>query len=549
MIRLDHARCSALIALSIGAALSLCLGGCVERFDLGVGAFEVGPNSALLWTHAAPVNPDDASVTFAVEVARDAQFTDPVRRQAVTARAASDFTARVRIRGLESSTRYYYRFAAYDEGAEPRLSPTGSFRTAPDPDAPEGVRFVISGDANLGYTEPLGLDFHVLSAAAAENPDFFVFFGDTVYADTGILPGGDAFSLDEYREVHRRTRSDAHLQALLASTATYTGWDDHEVRNDYAGETVDPEQFENAARAFFEYLPTRTNSRGPRYRIDRSVRWGRHVELFFLDGRQFRSAERFCNPDPTPDGPETPETLFSPFEEDEFLAVMVDLLFGSLAANLLLLPSDPECVDGLLADPDRTILGADQLDWLQRALLESTATFKIIVNNTPLSSLLVIPYDRWEGYPAERQTLLDFVAEHLDPERVLVLTTDFHTNIALRRPELTEVIVGPIGQQTFGDTVTELMPEDLLPYKDSVFALFDGVIDLANGGPGALAGSEYDAFGYAVVEVFEQEGQPRLRVTLRGNREYALGANDPADVVDLFSVELPAGDAGLAPRP
>jgi phosphodiesterase/alkaline phosphatase D-like protein len=540
-------RYSSRFAISIGIAL--CLGACVERFDLGVGAFEVGPTSAILWTHVVPLDPERASITFAVELATDAQFTDPVRRRAVTARAANDFTARVSIRGLEPSTRYHYRFAAYDTDLEVLTSPTGSFRTAPAPDDPGDVRFVISGDSNLGYTAPLGLDFHVLSAAAAEDPDFFVYFGDTVYADTGILSSGDAFSLDEYREVHRRTRADPHLQALLASTATYTGWDDHEVHNDYAGETVDPEQFENGARAFFEYLPTRVNSQGRRYRIDRSVRWGRHVELFFIDGRQFRSAERFCNPDPIPDGPETPDTLFSPFEEDEHLAVMVDLLLGALAANLLLLPSDPECVSTLLADPGRTILGADQLDWLQSALLESTATFKIIVNNTPLSSLLVIPYDRWEGYPAERQTLLDFIAENLDPERVLVLTTDFHTNLAVRREEFTEVIVGPIGQQTFSDTVTELMPENLLPYKDSVFALFDGVVDLANGGPGALAGSEYDAFGYAVVEIFERAGEPHLRVTARGNRDYALGANDPADVVDLFSVELPASGPAPASGP
>jgi hypothetical protein len=119
----------------------------------------------------------------------------------------------------------------------------------------------------------------------------------------------------------------------------------------------------------------------------------------------------------------------------------------------------------------------------------------------------------------------------------------------VRREEFTEVIVGPIGQQTFSDTVTELMPENLLPYKDSVFALFDGVVDLANGGPGALAGSEYDAFGYAVVEIFERAGEPHLRVTARGNRDYALGANDPADVVDLFSVELPASGPAPASGP
>jgi hypothetical protein len=297
---------------------------------------------------------------------------------------------------------------------------------------------VVSGDSNLGYTRPRGLDFHVLSAAAAEDPDFFVYFGDTIYADSGVLPGGSAFALDEYREVHRLTRADPHLQDLLGSTATFSGWDDHEVRNDYDGETVDPVQFENGAQAFFEYLPLRKNPTGPAYRIDRSVRFGQHVELFFLDGRQFRSAEKFCNPDPIPDGPETMDTLFSPFVEDEVLVVQVDPVLGPLAAQLLLLPSDPDCVTDVLEDPSRTILGADQMAALQQALLDSTATFKILINNTPISKVFVSPYDRWEGYAADQHELLDFVAANLDPSRTLVLTTDFHTNMAIQRPELTD---------------------------------------------------------------------------------------------------------------
>jgi phosphodiesterase/alkaline phosphatase D-like protein len=151
------------------------------------------------------------------------------------------------------------------------------------------------------------------------------------------------------------------------------------------------------------------------YRIDRSVRWGEHVELFFLDGRQFRTAERFCNPDPIPDGDETADTLFSPFVEDELLAGQFDPLIGPIAAQLLLLPSDPDCVANELADSTREMLGAAQLAALQQALLDSDATFKIIINNVPLSSIFVTPYDRWEGYLAERQSLLDFIAANLDP--------------------------------------------------------------------------------------------------------------------------------------
>ena len=69
--------------------------------------------------------------------------------------------------------------------------------------------------------------------------------------------------------------------------------------------------------------------------------------------------------------------------------------------------------------------------------------------------------------------------------------------------------------------------------------LFDAVVDLGNGGPGAVIGSAADAFSYGVVEVFEDAGAPTLRYTARGNPNYLAGANDPNDVVDLFSFEMP----------
>lgn len=530
----------ALVLLSILLLIALGFGPCtrVSEYDLGVGAFEVGQRRAILWTHVVPEDPDAKLVVFQVDVATDENFVDIVRHRAVTALRQHDFTTRALIPFLQPATQYYYRFITPHTGA---VSPTGAFRTAPVWNDGAPVRFVISGDSNLGYVGPLGLDFHVLSAAAEEDPDFFVFFGDTIYADSGVLPGGDAFSLDEYREVHRLTRADPHMQNLIASTGTFSGWDDHEVRNDYAGETVDPVQFENGAQAFFEYLPLRLNPVGAPFKTHRNVRWGEHVELFFLDGRQFRSEEFFCNPDPIADGPETADTLFSPFVEDEALVVQVDPFFGSIAAALLLTPSDPDCVDTLLADPTRSLLGADQLADLKQALLDSTATFKIIINDVPLSRLYVTPYDRWDGYAAEQQDLLAFIGANLDPSRVLVLTTDFHTNLAIQRPELTEVIVGPIGQTTFASTVGGILATlgvdpGLLPI---FLALFDGVVDLGNGGPGAVLGSAPDAFSYGVVDVFEEAGEVKLRFTARGNPGYLLGGNDPADVVDLFSFEMP----------
>ncbi|NNL67471.1 MAG: hypothetical protein HKP30_14575, partial [Myxococcales bacterium] len=274
-------------------------------FDLGVGAFEIGPRTAILWTRAVPSSDTQDKVPLQLRIARDPGFADVVQVAPATARRDRDFTTRAKVGGLEPHTEYYYRFHAGKDGGGSDVSPVGRFRTAPTADMSDPVRFVVSGDSNVGHARSRGLDFYVLSAAVAEDPDFFVYFGDTIYADSGVLPGGDAFTLDEYREVHRLTRADPHLQTLIASTATFSGWDDHEVRNDYDGETVDPAQFMAGARAFFEYLPLQEKppkirkvktakkpgkvkkaqkpSKKPRavnFRTDRNVRWGRHVELF-----------------------------------------------------------------------------------------------------------------------------------------------------------------------------------------------------------------------------------------------------------------------------
>jgi alkaline phosphatase D len=476
-------------------------------------------------------------VPVELEIARDPGFADVVRRRGGVASPDADYAVQLEVRGLDAAAEYHYRFSAAGGGTGRLASRAGSFRTLPRHDTAAPLRFVISGDANARFVRDNGLSFYVLSAAAAEEPDFFVYFGDTIYADSGVLPGGRAATtLDEYREVHRITRDDPHLQELLARTATYTGWDDHEVHNDYAGESVDPARFAAGAQSFFEYLPVRQRPGWPVFRTHRRVRFGSDVELFFLDGRQHRSAEQFCNPT-LPDGPETPETLFSPLVEDEDLArqFLPANLFAAAAA--LLLPSDPECVATRLRDPDRTYLGRSQLEWLKTVLLESTATWKILINNTPIASLLFLPYDRWEGYAVEREELLAFIAANRDPAHVLVLTTDFHTNLALRRRDLTEVIVGPIATNTFGRSVVDLLPPGVPISADQVFIFLNLMLRAANR---SLLGAEHDALSYALVEVFEDAGgESRLRVTVRGDPDYALGTNDPAAVTDLFSFELP----------
>ena len=67
-----------------------------------------------------------------------------------------------------------------------------------------------------------------------------------------------------------------------------------------------------------------------------------------------------------------------------------------------------------------------QLAAFTRAIRASTATFKVVVNPEPMLQLYALPYDRWEGYAAERARVLDVLQS---VRNVVVLTTDMHAHV------------------------------------------------------------------------------------------------------------------------
>ena len=56
----------------------------------------------------------------------------------------------------------------------------------------------------------------------------------------------------------------------------------------------------------------------------------------------------------------------------------------------------------------------------------SKARFKVIMNELPIQQYYVLPYDRWEGYEAERQRVLRALQ---DVPNVVFLTTDVHATL------------------------------------------------------------------------------------------------------------------------
>ena len=99
--------------------------------------------------------------------------------------------------------------------------------------------------------------------------------------------------------------------------------------------------------------------------------------------------------------------------------------FSSLAPGLKN-PVAPACL-AAINDPSRTMLGARQFAAFTKAIKASTATWKVIVNEVPIQQFYALPYDRWEGYAAERERLLRFLQANV--RNVVFLTTDTHANL------------------------------------------------------------------------------------------------------------------------
>lgn len=461
-------------------------------FALGVAA-RAGSTSAMLWSRG------NEERSYRYQVARDQGFDRVVAAGRVTANDFEDYTLKAVVRRLTPATRYYYRFLAGE-----RRSATGTFETLPRSDRPAGLSLAYSGDSDVLWTEhpdPDAKPFEVLTRVAEEEPDLFLYFGDTIYSDseTGASP---ALSITHKWRKYRRNRI-GPTRRVLRSVSTWAGWDDHEVINDFDGavlQATDPDLFQAGFDAFNHYWPVHEN------RYYRKVDVGSKVDLIFLDERSYRS--------------QSADETDSPCRDDEGDLDFVPTMPPQNRAELGLSPADPQCI-AHIEDPERSMLGAEQLQWLKDTLAASSATWKLIVNNVPITQIYALPYDRWEGYAAEREQVLQFIADS-SIENVVFLTTDLHTNVGARvyvdidedssTPVAYEGIAGPIQTCTLECEVDRLVGEGQAQVLRG-FLRARGLID-----DDCIELNEY---GYATVDIPADAG--RLVFRWRSNKRRSGG--------------------------
>jgi alkaline phosphatase D len=423
----------------------------------GVASGEVTANSAIVWARA------DRAATLVVEYAGNAAFRRSQTAGKVRVTAKTDFTGVVAITGLQPATRYYYRVRPTKTAV---TGVSGSFVTAPPAEQSHTVTLLWGGDlGGQGFCrQPAYAIFRPMAAQAA---DFFLFGGDTIYADSPCpsppnAPGSDfvAQTQKQFWAKYKYQREDPELRTLLAGTPVYAIWDDHEVKNDFAGPTQPLTPL--GLKAFWEYFPFPRPAQQNERRLYRSYRWGKHLELFILDNRQYRS------PNTQADG------------------------------------------------PDKTMLGAAQRHWLLDGLASSTATWRIIMSSVPLSTQTGSPAtgnDSWakgafsSGFDSELGAIVSTL-QNSKKRNVIWLSTDIHVARMLSYDpdqdgavDFYEFISGPLSAITGNlDPLDETFHPQVL-YEETEFFNF-GVVRI-DGQSGALT-----------AEIRDQEGKAHYTLTL-----------------------------------
>ncbi len=361
----------------------------------GVASGDVTDSSATLWARTN----GPAKVQF--EISTDSSFRHPIVKTGL-ARSEQDYTVHMKVDGLQADTTYYYRAHALSSD----YSVKGSFKTVPEKNSLKPVTMVWGGDTGGQGQIPPYKSFQAMSAL---NPDYFLFLGDSIYADnkTPAVPNPPSQTVQDYWAKYKENRTDAGLRSLLQKAGTYAIWDDHEVTNDFSGpsQPLTP----TGLRAFKDYWPI-SSERSAGDKLYHKYSWGNTMDMIMLNNRGYRS----------------PNTM----------------------------------ADG----PDKTMLGQEQLNWLEQQLLDSKAKVKFVVTTVPIS----IPTgkkdvrDGWAngnnadpndptGFENEFKKISDFIIEK-GIKNVYFVSTDVHFAEVIKydanhdgKTDYHELISGPIG--------------------------------------------------------------------------------------------------------
>jgi len=381
----------------------------VPTFAHGIASGDPLADRVVIWTR---VTTDQPEVEVTWTVARDPGLTDVVASGSAVAVADGDHTVHVDVSGLEPATAYHYGFTRDSEA-----SPVGRTRTLPGPGATH-VRLATVSCAkyNAGYFNGYG------RIADRNDLDVVLHLGDYIYEaankpppsqtpGAGIgrdfVPDDECFTLLDYRQRYAHYHLDLDVQRLHAAHPIVSTIDDHELADGaWRGGAVEhredrdgpwPDRVALALQARWEWLPLRKPDPADPSRVYTSHSLGGLARLALIDTRSRRDEPGVGDP--------AARTALG--------AEQRDWLLGEIAAH-----DEPWLLLG-----NSSVLGHTWSDGIDSAALPALREQKLIAWTEDGPDV-----DQWDGYPAERDVLLDAFASRGD---VVVLSGDVHVALAI----------------------------------------------------------------------------------------------------------------------
>jgi len=299
---------------------------------------------------AAPGAPGEIRVLYKTEGASDWKATDWQR-----ADPQRDYTAQLKLASLEADSECQVRVEARSITGKKGEVINGGFRTAPRADYAGRILFTVSTGQSYPDQDVGGGGYKIYAEMLKLDPSFFVHTGDILYYDKL------AKTIELARWHWQRIYSLATNVEFHRRVGSYFIKDDHDTwRNDcwpsMESKFMGDFTFKQGQAVFLEQVPMGK-------RTYRTFRWGKDVQIWLVEGRDFRSANTMG--------------------------------------------------DG----PDKTIWGAEQKGWFKRTVGQSDATFRILISPTPL-----VGPDRTnkndnhsnKGFTYEGDELREFISKQKD---------------------------------------------------------------------------------------------------------------------------------------
>ncbi len=357
-------------------------------FFHGIASGDPLTDAVVIWTRLT--TDDSGMLPVNWRVATDSALLNVVKSGTFTTGPSRDYTVKVDVTDLSPNSWYYFEFEY-----QGRRSLIGRTRTAPVGGV-SNLRFAVVSCSNYqaGY-------FNAYASIANRNDiDAVIHLGDYIYEyQTGGYgfepslgrvhsPDNEIITLADYRLRHSWYKLDDDSRSVHQMYPFIAIYDDHEFANDAwtggaenhnGGEGLWADRRSVAFQAWLEWMPVREPDPLTPLNVYRNLPFGNLVDFFVVDTR----------------------------------------IIGRDEQDL-----------GAASDPGHSLLGGEQFAWLSEQLTESTAQWKVLVNQVMFAPLEIfgIPVnaDAWDGYSAERQRLIDTIKLN-GLQNFVVLTGDFHT--------------------------------------------------------------------------------------------------------------------------